>query len=211
MSLAAHDKVTTIHPAASSPKIDNSIDNPQQGGEILKHNLRPIMLPGDNANNNNSGGVHSTSATSLTSALTDEEEQDHDQDQQPVASVTVVVDGNAVAAGGAGAIDNEAAASSGAAPAADATNAAPATAHAGNGHATHHGVYDATAGMASMSLQVDGSNTNNFHDQDKQRRHIHTNVMMLNNNIKTINHVKIPATQHDNRKLFVGGLPTNRE
>ena len=28
---------------------------------------------------------------------------------------------------------------------------------------------------------------------------------------KTINQVKIPATQHDNRKLFVGGLPTNGE
>lgn len=26
---------------------------------------------------------------------------------------------------------------------------------------------------------------------------------------RPINHVKIPATQHDNRKLFVGGLPTN--
>lgn len=54
-------------------------------------------------------------------------------------------------------------------------------------------------GMANMSLETRRENPNGG---------VRLNVTMTGSN-KPINHVKIPATQHDNRKLFVGGLPTN--
>lgn len=158
------------------------IANPQQG-EFIKNpkSSDPLiqMLQKDN------GGVSTSASSSKTDELLKkhrdpEAEVDNPRDKSAEAS-TVAESG-----GSGNGINND----KGLGNAAGYKNIV-----ARDGDATQRLIM----GMADMSLETRRENPSGG---------VRVNVSMLGNN-KPINHVKIPATQHDNRKLFVGGLPTN--
>ncbi len=160
------------------------IANPQQG-EFIKNpkSSDPLiqMLQKDN------GGVSTSASSSKTDELLKkhrdpEAEVDNPRDKSAEAS-TVAESG-----GSGNGINND----KGLGNAAGYKNIV-----ARDGDATQRLIM----GMADMSLETRRENPSGG---------VRVNVSMLGNN-KPINHVKIPATQHDNRKLFVGGLPTNGE